>query len=218
VRRLNWIIFGLLTVVLALGWWYLDWGKYGADPGLIRDLVLTHKYWTPVVFILIQLIAEIFLVPGSPFTIAGGLLFGTLMGSVYSMLANTLSSMIIFLVLRYAGKSGITRYLHERFKLVKRFNIMLKEDGFRQVLLMRLIPVTPANLINVSFAFTKVPTRDYFWATVIGNLPGTILLSYIGSFLYAREVPHLLFVVVVAGVVSALLYYKSHLFKKFLRM
>lgn len=54
-------------------------------------------------------------------------------------------------------------------------------EGFTIVFLTRLSPVFPFNLLNYAFGLTAVRLRDYFLASWIGMLPGTILYVYIGS-------------------------------------
>ncbi|MBU6430416.1 MAG: VTT domain-containing protein, partial [Cyanobacteria bacterium REEB65] len=54
-------------------------------------------------------------------------------------------------------------------------------EGWKIVLLTRLSPVFPFNLLNYAFGITEVSLKDYFFASWIGMLPGTILYVYAGS-------------------------------------
>ena len=57
----------------------------------------------------------------------------------------------------------------------------LSDDGFRIILLLRLSPVVPFSLLNYALGMTRVQTRHYIWATIIGILPGTFLYVYLGT-------------------------------------
>lgn len=54
-------------------------------------------------------------------------------------------------------------------------------EGFKIVLLTRLSPVFPFNLLNYAYGLTSVPFRTYVLASWIGMLPGTIMYVYLGS-------------------------------------
>jgi len=53
-------------------------------------------------------------------------------------------------------------------------------EGLKIVLLTRLSPVFPFNLLNYAYGVTRVSLKDYFIGSV-GMIPGTIMYVYIGS-------------------------------------
>jgi len=183
----------LVFIILVIASWYIfDWNKYISDPALVREFIKSNLIWAPLVFIVIQTLAESLLVPGTPFTIAGGLLFGTWLGALCSIIASVLSAMILFWFTRFVGESYIREFLRNKFPSVSRYNDRLKDNGFKHMLVLRLLPFTPANLMNLAFPLTNVRKKDYFWSTFLGNLPGTIFLSLVGSFFYAKDPPYFL--------------------------
>jgi uncharacterized membrane protein YdjX (TVP38/TMEM64 family) len=54
-------------------------------------------------------------------------------------------------------------------------------QGFKVVLLLRLSPLFPFNLLNYALGLTRVRPRDYMLASLLGMLPGTVLYVYLGS-------------------------------------
>jgi uncharacterized membrane protein YdjX (TVP38/TMEM64 family) len=56
-----------------------------------------------------------------------------------------------------------------------------REDGFTIVLLARLSPLLPYNVLNYLFGLTAVRLRDYVLGSWLGMLPATVLYVYIGS-------------------------------------
>lgn len=193
---------------MALGWHYIDWQSYIADPNLIRDAIAAHKYWTPLVFIVLQIVGELMLVPGTPFTIAGGLLFGVFWGSVYSIFCSVLSSMLIFWAMRYVGQSSIIQYLHNRFEIMRRYNFALEDHGLRHVVIMRILPFTPNNFLSIGYGLTKVSSRDFILGTFIGNLPSTVILSYFGNLVVTTDDLNYVLSVIVAIVVLSFLWFR----------
>ncbi len=54
-------------------------------------------------------------------------------------------------------------------------------QGFKLVLLLRLSPIVPFNLLNYALSLSSVSPGRYVLASFIGMLPGTLLYVYLGS-------------------------------------
>jgi len=57
----------------------------------------------------------------------------------------------------------------------------VKQDGFKIVILLRLCPLFPTIMLNYLLGLTRVRLRAYAAGTLIGMLPRTIVVTYIGS-------------------------------------
>jgi len=82
------------------------------------------------------------------------------------------------------GRTFARRAIEAKVSGNPRFHALdqaVKREGFKIVLLMRLSPVFPFNLLNYAFGLTQVSFRDYVLASWIGMLPGTIMYVYLGS-------------------------------------
>ncbi|MGE5194252.1 MAG: TVP38/TMEM64 family protein [Deltaproteobacteria bacterium] len=141
--------------------------------------------WGPVAVGLAFIPACLFFLPGSPLTLFGGFAFGgTFRGlaavTVCVSVGSTLGASAAFLVGRSVARAWIERKVaaHPRFRAI---DAAVAEQGFKIVLLARLSPVFPFNLLNYAFGLTRVSFRDYALASWLGMLPGTILYVYIGS-------------------------------------
>ena len=135
--------------------------------------------WGPVVFIVGYVGATVAFVPGSVLTLAAGAIFGLVRGTIFVMLGATVGSALAFLVARYIARSAIESRLagNVRFAAIDQ---AIGREGFKIVLLLRLSPVFPFNLLNYSLGLTKVRFVDYFAASV-GMLPGSLLYIYYGK-------------------------------------
>src|SRR5439155_17731667 len=65
-----------------------------------------------------------------------------------------------------------------RFKAI---DAAVAREGWKIVGLARLSPIFPFTLLNYGFGLTRVSLRDYFFASWIGMLPGTVVYVYTGS-------------------------------------
>jgi len=135
--------------------------------------------WGPVVFIAGYIVACVAFVPGTVLTLAAGVLFGLVKGVLYVIIAATLGSSAAFLVSRYLAREAIARRLagNARFAVIDQ---AIAGQGLKIVLLLRLSPLFPFNLLNYGLGLTRVRFVDYLVAS-IGMVPGTVLYVYYGT-------------------------------------
>lgn len=141
--------------------------------------------WGPVVVGAAYIPSCLFFLPGSLLTLFGGFAFGGTFRGMAVVTAcvsagSTLGASTAFIV----GRTIARQWIETRVAANTRFRAIdaaVGEQGFKIVLLTRLSPVFPFNLLNYAFGLTRVSFRDYFFASWIGMLPGTILYIYLGS-------------------------------------
>jgi uncharacterized membrane protein YdjX (TVP38/TMEM64 family) len=132
-----------------------------------------------VAFVVIYNLATILFIPGSLLTLGGGALYGVFWGSVYVVIAATLGATIAFLIGRYYVRSWVAKQLqgHPKFQAIDQ---AVAEEGLKIVLLTRLSPMFPFNLLNYAFGVTCVSLKDYVIGS-IGMIPGSMMYVYLGS-------------------------------------
>jgi len=135
-------------------------------------------FWGPLVFIGGYALAVVAFVPASLMTLAAGTIFGVTRGTLYVFVAATLGSCVAFLVARYLARGAVERRIADnpRFAAIDR---AIGAEGRKIVLLLRLSPAFPFNLLNYALGLTRVRFCDYTVAAV-GMLPGTLLYVYLG--------------------------------------
>ena len=131
-----------------------------------------------IVFIGIYIIATLAFLPAAILTLGAGIIFGVIWGSLYVFIGATLGAVAAFLVGRYLAQS----WIKEKISSYKKFAIIDKavsKQGLKIVLLVRLSPLFPFNLLNYAFGITSVSFQDYLIGSV-GMIPGTIMYVYFG--------------------------------------
>jgi uncharacterized membrane protein YdjX (TVP38/TMEM64 family) len=167
------------------------------NPQLIKAEVLRWGAWGPVGFMLLYAFGPSLLVPGAVMTLAAGLAFGTVWGSVYSVVGADLGALVAFAAGRFLGKGFVNRLLSGRFgeTLDK-----IARNGFQIILYLRVFPVIPYNALNLLAGASPIAFRDYFWASMIGMVPGTILFAFLGNELWHPTSPRFVLAVALIGV------------------
>lgn len=132
-----------------------------------------------VAFIVLYALATVAFIPGSLLTLGAGVVYGVVQGSLYVLIGASLGAVLAFLVGRYLARDWVAKKIENNPKF-KAIDEAVGREGFKIVLLTRLSPVFPFNLLNYAYGITGVKLRDYALAC-IGMLPGTVLYVYIGS-------------------------------------
>lgn len=132
-----------------------------------------------IAFIILYIIATIAFLPGSILTLGGGVVFGVVLGSLYVFIGAAIGATLAFLVGRYIARDWVAAKIQGNKKF-RAIDEAVGREGLKIVLLTRLSPVFPFNLLNYAYGVTKVSLKDYFIGSV-GMIPGTILYVYIGS-------------------------------------
>jgi uncharacterized membrane protein YdjX (TVP38/TMEM64 family) len=160
--------------------------EWFADPRQLKVEVLSWGPWGPIAYILLFAIGPSFLVPGAVMTIAGGLAFGALWGAIWSLTGADLGALIAFGAGRFLGRSFVDWAVGTRFQQVLS---RLARNGFYVTLYLRIVPVIPYNAFNLLAGASPIRFRDYFWASAIGMIPGTVLFAFLGDALWHPASP-----------------------------
>ena len=132
-----------------------------------------------IAFILLYIVATVAFLPGSILTLGGGVVFGVVLGSLYVFIGATIGATLAFLVGRYIARDWVAGKIQGNQKFAA-IDDAVGREGLKIVLLTRLSPVFPFNLLNYAYGVTGVSLKDYFIGSV-GMIPGTIMYVYIGS-------------------------------------
>ena len=137
---------------------------------------LSNQWWGPLAYITIYAIACVFAIPGSVLTLAGGAVFGTFWGVIYTTVAANLGASLAFFEARFLGRD----FVGSIFKNGK-LNVLDEKtasSGFQTILTLRLLPAIPFNALNFGAGMSKIRYKDYMLATIIGMVPGTFAYTY----------------------------------------
>ena len=170
------IFVGSIGLLVTLGFW-LPYEE------LFRELSMfvgENRVTARMLYCLVYVTAVVFLVPGSLLTLLGGFLFGIFEGVILVSLSSVVGAGFAFLIGRYFARDWVesqTRNLEGW----KQFDRAISSRGFYIVLMTRLSPVFPFNLLNYTLGLTMIQFRDYLLASWLGMAPATVLYVYFGS-------------------------------------
>jgi uncharacterized membrane protein YdjX (TVP38/TMEM64 family) len=118
--------------------------------------------------------------PGLPLTLGAGFLYGAIIGTLVVSPASVAGATLAFLIARYLARDWVTRRI-KKYPQAAAMDRAIEKNGFKAVVLLRLQPVLPFNILNYALGLTSIRLRDYMLASWIGMFPATVLYVYLGS-------------------------------------
>jgi len=168
----------VLVVTAAIGLLHY----FELDQRLIELLQwLDSRGWqASLLFVLIMAVAIVLLAPGVIFTMGAGFVFGVVRGTLLVVAGTVLGSTLAFLIARYLIGERPSRWLMSHVR-PPHLGEVIREEGWRMIMLTRLVPLFPFKLSNYFFGLTPVRLRDFVIGNAIGILPITLNNVYLGS-------------------------------------
>ena len=174
------IVLALAAVVLLS-----DWRSVLSLETLVRNrmaidaFLAEHRLAGLAIYMLLYITVVALSVPGAVWlTMAGGFLFGVVVGATATVVSATIGATIIFAIARSAIGEGLLRRAGPRAGKVAEG---IRADAFNYLLFLRLVPAFPFFLVNLAAALVSVPLLTFVAATAIGIIPGTIAFTLAGA-------------------------------------
>jgi uncharacterized membrane protein YdjX (TVP38/TMEM64 family) len=167
----------ILGLVLAGATIWVALNRDSLDPTLIESTVRDLGLLAPLAHILLFAVATILFVPGVIFGLAGGALFGPLLGTILNLAGATLGATAAFLIARYLA----TGWVRGRAgPLLDRLISGIDAEGWRFVAFVRLVPLFPFNLTNYALGITRIGLVPYAVTSLVCMLPGALAYTWLG--------------------------------------
>lgn len=204
------LLLGGTAIVAVIAFFVLR--DRGVDPRRIGEWLASvgDRWWAPIVFIALYAVFNTALLPATILTLTAGVVWGWLVGGLWVLAASTIGSAIPYWIAR-SGAGWVEELMHRR---APRILGALKKEGFMTLLLLRLVPIFPYNVLNYAAGLAGIRPRDYLAATFFGTIPGIFIFTYLASSIAAGLVsPRQAFVrILIAGALLAALALVSRFF------
>ena len=172
-NAVRWLLgLALVSVIgMAVAW------RDRFDVTALQTWVKSAGSAAPLVFIALYAAATVLFLPGSVITLAGGVLFGPVWGTLWSLTGATLGAALAFLIARYLGGDWVARRAGPR---LSRLNEGVAAEGWRFIAFVRLVPLFPFNLLNYALGLTRIAFLPYVLASALFMLPGALAFTWLG--------------------------------------
>lgn len=168
------LVFLLFVVIASQRGWFGRW-----DLQFIRDFIGGFGTWAILVYVLLLAINSISVIPPSAILVySAAVLFRPLDGILAVWSGVVLGSILGFAIARFIAQDFVSRRLKGR---ANDFNEQLKENGFTVILMTRMVGIPPPEIVTYGAGISKISFRDYLLGTMVGSLPGAIVIVVSGD-------------------------------------
>ena len=175
---------GLIALLIFI-FFYSGFHQYANLDSLKTQQATIDEYNSthPMIAALIFFITYIFItglsLPGAAIlTLAGGAIFGVLIGTLLVSFASTIGATLAFLASRFLFREPIQKRFSDRLRII---NQGIEKDGAFYLFTLRLVPVFPFFIINLLMGLTPIKTLTFFIISQLGMLAGSIVYVYAGT-------------------------------------
>jgi uncharacterized membrane protein YdjX (TVP38/TMEM64 family) len=179
------LIAPIVLIVLAAAIWasgvthHLSWSALAEYHAALTTWIAAWPWLAPLLFVVFYSLSVTLSLPQAGLmTMAGGLLFGTIIGGALAVTGATIGAVSLFLIARSAFADSMAR---RGGATLGKLRDELRRNGFSYLLAIRLVPIFPFWLINLAAALCGMRLADYAIATLIGIMPTTFILASIGA-------------------------------------
>jgi uncharacterized membrane protein YdjX (TVP38/TMEM64 family) len=119
-------------------------------------------------------IGSILLVPITAMILVTAIIFGPVMGSLYSIVGSLVGAAVTYAIGRFLGQDFVRKIAGAKWR---RLEQKIRQTGIVAVTTLRLLPIAPFTVVNIISGAFKVPLRDYILGSLLGLLPGILITN-----------------------------------------
>ena len=176
----------LLLLIAGIGAFFVfaldrtfSFGRLVASRAALRETVDAHALGALALYAALYITIAALSVPGGlVLTLAGGFLFGALVGGATAAASAVAGGTILFLAAKTVLNDALAR---KAGGIVGRIRRGFQQSAWSYLLFLRLSPVFPFWLVNIGAALAGVPLATFAWTTALGILPMTFVVAAAGA-------------------------------------
>lgn len=152
------------------------------DVEVIKEYILSFGIWAPVISFLMMIFQSVAApLPAFLITFANAGLFGWAKGALLSWSSAMAGAVLCFYIARFYGRNTVEK-LTGKFA-IESIDVFFEKYGKYTILIARLLPFISFDVVSYAAGLTSMSFWSFFWATGVGQLPATIVYSYVGGML-----------------------------------
>lgn len=151
-----------------------------------------------VILVLQVIVAAI---PGHALMVGGGYVFGFVPAFCISLVTTVLGSQIGFMLARWAGRPLVEKLAP--VELLDKWNGVSAKKGLLFFTFAFMLPIFPADVMNYIAGLSSLSARRFFFANLIGRLPGVLLMTAVGAYGFQLSLNAWIGIAVVAALMFA---------------
>ncbi|WP_199911659.1 TVP38/TMEM64 family protein [Dongshaea marina] len=151
------------------------------DVHQVKTYLLSFGILAPIISFLLMMLSVLAPIPTIIITFANAMLFGWWQGALLSWASSMAGATLCFYISRWCGRDVATRLIsHQALGAIDRF---FARHGQYAILIARLLPFISFKMVSYAAGLTSMSLWHFFWASALGELPATLIYSWVGGML-----------------------------------
>lgn len=206
-KRKYGMLFNVVLLVVACGIiGFITWRFLPEIILLIKDPNHFKKYIDSFgalgifIFISFQIIQVVIAaIPGELIQIAGGYIYGTFLGTVYSILGISVGTVFAFYIARGLGYRLLKNFISDNG--LEKYNAILNNPRAEIIaFLLFLIPGLPKDLLVYAAGLTPIKPIRFLVICMIARIPAILASSFVGANMQEKDYRSVIIVSIIACV------------------
>jgi len=172
------LVLGILGLVAAAWRWtpLSEWIDVWAMTALLETF--KDSPWTPIFVLVGFMIGSLIMIPITGMILISFLAFGPWVGSCYALVGSALGAAVTYGMGNWLGKEKVRQLAGSK---INRLSQYVGERGLLSMVLAHMLPVGPFTIVNMLAGASHIEFRDYMIGTLLGMLPGIIVLALLSD-------------------------------------
>ncbi len=171
----------IIAIVVALSYFFPNLKDF-ASPTFVREYLLGFGVFSYPIFVLLLLAAVPLPIPSTPIILAGGYLYGTVLGSILALVAVLIGSSISFWLVRSYGKPILEKLVDSHH--IEHFNHIFKKRGWIVAFISYVVPIFPSDCVSALLGLTQIRYRYFILLVLAGHIPRFLIVNSLGEDLH----------------------------------
>lgn len=179
------VILVIALIALVIAFFYFDLGRFLSLESLKTQQVAFDAYYqenqilTLAIYVLVYILITALSLPGAAIiTLAGGAVFGLVIGTIAVSFASSIGATLAFIFSRFLLGNWVQSKFGDKLDSI---NAGVEKDGAFYLFTLRLVPLFPFFVINLLMGLTKIRVWTFYWVSQVGMLAGTAVYVNAGT-------------------------------------
>ncbi|KAK9812227.1 hypothetical protein WJX73_005602 [Symbiochloris irregularis] len=176
----NWpkaIVLGLLIALVVV----ISLRGFSIVPKLLLWFTHQNSWLGWLAFTGVYASAVALYLPAIALVIGAGFVFGFWKGLLAVWIGGSIGQAGAFLLARYLLRDALSGLLKGKSKRWELVDKAVEMEGWKLLVLLRLSPIIPYNLLNIAMAQTRIPFLAFATASCFGIIPECAVFCYAGT-------------------------------------
>lgn len=150
------------------------------DTAIVIEYLRSYGAWAAVVSFILMILQSIAApIPAFLITLSNAAIFGWVWGAVLSWSSAMAGAAVCFYLARALGRTPVEKLTSKG--AMESVDVFFERYGKYTILICRLLPFVSFDFVSYGAGLTNMKFKHFFWYTGVGQLPATIVYSYVGG-------------------------------------